>query len=51
MTSALRRRDETGPRMDVIEEFYDRHPYPPPATDLDAVAPRDLLAQRRARSI
>ena len=48
MTLALRRRDETGPRMDVIEEFYDRHPYPPPATDLDAVAPRDPLAQRAA---
>ena len=34
--------------MDVIEEFYDRHPYPPPAGDLGAVAPRDQLAQRAA---
>lgn len=26
--------------MDAIEAFYDRHPYPPPAVDLDAVATR-----------
>ena len=49
MTSALRRRDETGSRTDVIEEFYDRHPYPPPVHgSRRRGAARDALAQRRA---
>lgn len=32
---------------DVIEAFYDHHPYPPP-TDLDAVVARDSLRQKAA---
>lgn len=40
-------------RGDVIEAFYDRHPYPPPITDLDAVADRaaDALDQRVAHHL
>jgi SAM-dependent methyltransferase len=45
VTSSLRRRDSLAQQGDAIQEFYDRHPYPPPA-DLDAVAPRSPLQQR-----
>ncbi|HEY1180067.1 MAG TPA: class I SAM-dependent methyltransferase, partial [Phytomonospora sp.] len=33
-----RRPPQANRRGDVIERFYDRHPYPPPTADLDAVA-------------
>lgn len=48
MTLPLRRRGEAGRRADAVEEFYDRHPYPPPRADLDAVAARrDASLERR----
>lgn len=49
MTSSLRGHDSVE-RSDVIEEFYDRHPYPPPA-DLDATAARNPLQQRAAQHL
>lgn len=50
MTTSLRRRDSPDQRADVIAQFYDRHPYPPPA-DLDAAAPRSSLEQRAAHHL
>jgi SAM-dependent methyltransferase len=47
MSLPLRHRDEAGTQTDVIAEFYDRHPYPPP-TNLDAVTAPDLLHRRAA---
>ncbi|QDP96482.1 class I SAM-dependent methyltransferase [Microlunatus elymi] len=46
MTSALRPTNEDDRGQDVIEQFYDRRPYPPP-DDLDAVA-TPKPQQRRA---
>ncbi|NUL49099.1 class I SAM-dependent methyltransferase [Cellulosimicrobium funkei] len=50
MTTSLRRRDSPDQRTDVIAQFYDHHPYPPPA-NLDAAAPRSPLAQRAAHHL
>ncbi|WP_114854595.1 class I SAM-dependent methyltransferase [Brachybacterium sp. YJGR34] len=50
MSSSLRRRDPADQRTDVIAQFYDRHPYPPPA-NLDAAAPRSALERRAAHHL
>lgn len=53
MMLPLRHPEVTDPRADVIEAFYDRHPYPPPRADLDAAAarPSDPLEQRVAHHL
>ncbi|AXK44917.1 class I SAM-dependent methyltransferase [Brachybacterium saurashtrense] len=50
MTSSLGRRAPVCQRADVIEQFYDHHPYPPP-TRLDTAAPRSPLQQRAAHHL
>ena len=40
---------ESGPASDVVSRFYDRHPYPPPVTDLNDYRDRwNELGRRRA---
>lgn len=40
---------ESGPASDVVSRFYDRHPYPPPVTDLDGYRDRwEEPGRRRA---